>query len=403
MHSIASALLLDNNKTMSEASASTDDGSDDSSNWQIMHSKRKKKPKNSKVNKKQKHTDDLPSTSKAANSNKFSELSNDDEENENNEENKIPKPPPIFVPGVADICNMVKKISGEITEREFNYKAVSDGQIKLNIKTIESYRKLVKYFEKNNICYHTFQLKTERAYRIVIKNLHHSTPVENIKAYLLLKGHQVRYVANIKHKQTKQPLPIFYVDLDPSPNNKEVYDIKSIDNAIVKIEPPLKTSDIVQCHRCQEYGHTKTYCKRPYACVKCGFNHPTTNCQKRREDPPSCALCSDKHTANYKGCQVYQNLLRRRLPTNRPQAYPQFSGNMNEFPNINHRNGNYIDNNVNNNVNLNQNMQSYAASLKYNASDNNVMKNIETLLNKQIELTTTLMNMMSLLINKLCN
>jgi hypothetical protein len=34
----------------------------------------------------------------------------------------------------------------------------------------------------------------------------------------------------------------------------------------------------------------------------------TTECQKAKETPPKCALCSGEHTANYMGCTVYKEL-----------------------------------------------------------------------------------------------
>jgi hypothetical protein len=46
--------------------------------------------------------------------------------------------------------------------------------------TPETYRKLVKYLKKI-IFYHTYQIKEERAYRIVIKYLQHSTDAEDIR------------------------------------------------------------------------------------------------------------------------------------------------------------------------------------------------------------------------------
>jgi hypothetical protein len=55
--------------------------------------------------------------------------------------------------------------------------------------TTETYRKLVKNFKENNIFYRTYQIKEERAYRIVIKCLHHSTQTEDIKQELFELGH----------------------------------------------------------------------------------------------------------------------------------------------------------------------------------------------------------------------
>lgn len=360
--------------------------------WQVINTKRKKSTMLGDGNKKQKQND-----ATCASTNKYAllDIADDGIDNVGDDGERIPKPPPIFIPGITNITKMINNLSSVISNNDFNYKSIHGGQIKLNVKSVDSFRKTVKYFETNNISFHTYQLKTERAFRVVIKGLHHTTPVENIKAELILQGHQVRYIVNVKSKISKEPLPMFYVDLDPDPDNKNIFNIRYIDNAVVTIEPQRKISDIVQCHRCQEYGHTKTYCKKPYVCVKCGLNHPSINCPKERDSPARCIHCLKSHTANYKGCQVYQNLVRKRTPENNIR-YRNFSLNQNDFPPVN-PNVNKLEN-----EHFNQGV-SYASVLNHDRNiNNNFMKNIETLLNKQIELTTTLMNMMSLLINKLC-
>lgn len=52
---------------------------------------------------------------------------------------------------------------------------------------------------------------------------------------------------------------------------------------------------------------------RPYRCVKCGQSHKTSDCEKRdRNTPAMCALCKGPHPANYKGCEVYKEILARK-------------------------------------------------------------------------------------------
>jgi hypothetical protein len=36
------------------------------------------------------------------------------------------------------------------------------------------------------------------------------------------KGHKVRHVLNAKHRISKEPLPLFFVDLELQSNNKEI-------------------------------------------------------------------------------------------------------------------------------------------------------------------------------------
>ena len=52
---------------------------------------------------------------------------------------------------------------------------------------------------------------------------------------------------------------------------------------------------------------------RPFHCVKCAQSHKTSDCPKRdRNTPAQCALCHGSHPANYKGCEVYREILARK-------------------------------------------------------------------------------------------
>ena len=62
------------------------------------------------------------------------------------------------------------------------------------------------------------------------------------------------------HRITEEPLNLFFVDLEPAAN-KDVYNIPTLKN--IQIEPPrVNKTNVVQCARCQQYGHTKTYCNK---------------------------------------------------------------------------------------------------------------------------------------------
>ena len=98
-------------------------------------------------------------------------------------------------------------------------------------------------------------------------------------------GHQTRAINNITRYDTKQPLPLFLTELERRTNNKEIYEIKKILNTIVTVEPPRYKKDIPQCMLCQKYGHTKNYCNRSLACVKCAKNHLTIHCPVRCRVP----------------------------------------------------------------------------------------------------------------------
>jgi len=90
----------------------------------------------------------------------------------------------------------------------------------------------------------------------------------------------------------------------------------------IVVEAPRKKNHIVQCTRCQYYGHTKTYCSRPYVCVKCGREHNTTLCTKDPTAPATCALYGGDHPKSYKGWVIYKNLQQARCKTYHPSHPP---------------------------------------------------------------------------------
>ncbi|VEN54315.1 unnamed protein product, partial [Callosobruchus maculatus] len=249
--------------------------------------------------------------------NRFSPLTTEDDHSQNNTAKKIPRPPPIFVYGVINFPEMIKKLSEIVAEEQYITKSMPDNTIKINCNTPDTYRILVRFMRENNIVHHTYQLKEERAFRVVIKHLHHTIDPEDIKEELTKEGHQVRNVMNGRHRITKEPLNMFFVDLEPASNNKDIYDLVALQNKVVHVEPPRTQRGLIQCTKCQQYGHTKTYCNRPFVCVKCGGPHNTSTCKKTRDTPAKCALCDGPHPANYKGCEFYQSLVKSNNANNR--------------------------------------------------------------------------------------
>jgi hypothetical protein len=234
---------------------------------------------------------------------------------ENTQPHKIQKPPPIFLHGVINYDKMIRSINEVAETEQFYTKSMANNVIKITCLTPETYRTLIKHFKETDVYYHTYQLKEERAYRVVLKYLHHTTDIEDIRQDLLQQGHVARNIVNAHHRISKEHLNLFFVDLEPAKNNKEVYKITAIQNKIIHFEPPRTNKNhIPQCARCQQYGHTRNYCNRPYACVKSGGQHNSAECKKSRDSPEKCALCGGNHPSNYKGCKSYHNIISGRNP-----------------------------------------------------------------------------------------
>lgn len=217
-------------------------------------------------------------------------------------------PPPIFIQSVSNYKGMIDRIMQTIPNQQFATKAIANNGVKISVNEVDSYRKLVKEFRLREIKFYTYQIKSERAFKVVIRNLHHSINTDEIKEALQDEGFSVRNVVNIRHRLTKAPLPMFFIDLEPVGDYKKIYDLKILLHHRIIVESPRPRKDVAQCLRCQQYGHTKAYCTLSPVCVKCGEEHESKECKKPFETKPTCGLCGGDHTANYRGCPTYLRL-----------------------------------------------------------------------------------------------
>lgn len=281
--------------------------------YTLVSRKKKRSPESNPRNVRQKG-DSLPIETEIQN--RFSPLlSENPQEQEIFEE--VPRKPQIQPIFVTNITNF-KAFQNDVNQMGFKEKylvKVLSNQIKILPDDIPTYREMISYFKSKNVSYYTHRLKQERSFRVVLKNVHHTTPHEDIIEDLAALGYVVENVSNIKHARTKEPLSMFFIDLKNDPHNKDIYSVTKMGNKIVSFEPPNKRREIPQCKRCQRFGHTQNNCGRSFRCVKCPDNHSTIACPKKnRETPAICTNCGEHHPANYKGCQVYRQLLEKKFP-----------------------------------------------------------------------------------------
>ena len=108
---------------------------------------------------------------------------------------------------------MIKFIEKDINKEDYKLK-INNNQIKILPANPDSYRNTL------NANYHTYQRKQERPFRVV---------------KLLKLGHEVTNISNIRHRISKNPLSLFFIDLKQKLNNKQIYNINRLINSVVKI------------------------------------------------------------------------------------------------------------------------------------------------------------------------
>jgi len=194
----------------------------------------------------------------------------------------------------------------------------------------------------------------------------------------------------------KRTLNLFFVDLEPAGNNKNIYDIMALQNKIIQIEPPrVNKRNIPQCARCQQYSHTRTYCNKLFACAKCGGPHNSKDCSKRKDTPAKCALCGGNHSANYKGCELYHNIIKgnniHRTPPTRsppkPTAVPDHTTTLNNLPNQQRSYAEVVGNRV-------QQDENSASTLK------TFLEDFKLLFAQLLQQNSLILNMLTTLLNK---
>lgn len=244
-----------------------------------------------------------PQTTDANVENTFSLLAEKQQTEDTQKSKEESKPPPLFVAGVVDINPLMKV---------------------LNVIAKESYDSIVKELKDRNTEFHSYQKKQDRPFKVVLRNMHSSSDQQLLKEELESLGHSIMKISNMRHRVSNAPLPMFIIDLKPSPNNKKIYDVEFLVNTKIRFEAPQKKREIPQCTRYQRYGHTKNFCSRQARCVKCAQNHPTSACPiKERTPNTKYILCEGMHPANYKGCTVYKELQKAKcLPLRKKEVTP---------------------------------------------------------------------------------
>lgn len=98
---------------------------------------------------------------------------------------------------------------------------MSKGKVKLSFSNIHDYRASVRLQDANDMKFNNYQCKEDKAFRVVMRGWHYKSDLSYLKDEVEAMGYKVRSITNIKGKD-KKPLHLFYLDLEPSTNDKNI-------------------------------------------------------------------------------------------------------------------------------------------------------------------------------------
>ncbi|KAK4876598.1 hypothetical protein RN001_009104 [Aquatica leii] len=204
---------------------------------------------------------------------------------------------PIVLRNKAKLENLRQKMN----TNKINYtKASTTAQgIRIQPQCTDDYRKLRKLMEAEGHEYHTHSPRQERSLKVVIRGIPVESTEEEIIEDLNRQGYPVFKITRMNGKQ-KIPAPMVLVELERKYNS--IYKLTHVVGLSITTEALRQSGEIIQCHRCQLFGHIQQNCTAEYKCMKCAENHNTHECVKPKTIAAKCSNCGGPHTSTYKNC-----------------------------------------------------------------------------------------------------
>lgn len=228
------------------------------------------------------------------------------------------KPVPMYIRGKEAIRG-IHAVMTNLKIAQYDVKLLKGGlEAKLQLPNITDFRATQRDLTMRKYPFYTYQLKSERALRVFLKGLDPDTEVSAIIMELKSMKFDVKNVSNCRNKEGKKS-SAFLVEINVGETNVSphpIYALKRFMHMVVTVEEPGRSRRPVQCHNCQEFNHTRNQCHLRAVCVICAGSHKTENCDKDKEnrEAKKCNNCGECHTANYRGCSVYQHFYERMNP-----------------------------------------------------------------------------------------
>lgn len=224
--------------------------------------------------------------------------------------------PPIIIEGVARWQAFLRNLRqcGFVFEAKF----VGDA-IHVRCDSSGRFRELQTHLKQQKICFHTFQLKSERELKVALRGLRHDTPPEDIIEDLQSEGFTPTAATILSRNEGggKKPTNTFLVRLRKVGSWGKIWDLRKLLGVAIRVEEFHPKPGLPQCYRCQNFGHASFNCNLPVRCVKCAGNHYGRECPLPPSHEPQCCNCNGQHVASWRGCPAHQEALAKKRGASR--------------------------------------------------------------------------------------
>ncbi|GFT01575.1 nucleic-acid-binding protein from transposon X-element [Trichonephila clavipes] len=219
-----------------------------------------------------------------------------------------------------------RKFPGTVNKMAGNY-------IKIQPATPDDHRDIVTHLENIRAQHYIIKRLADRPIKVVIKGLPVKTDVAEIESDLISQGFEVEKVAQLRKVSTKEPLPIFMVEVHRNEKAELIHDVKTVCYLCVTVDPFRKKPGATQCYNCNYFNHSSKNCRMTPRCLKCEKDHRTGDCTiKEKLEKPRCINCNQEgHVASLRSCTAFpkikpkkgeaqnnKNVQKKTIPATRP-------------------------------------------------------------------------------------
>lgn len=221
--------------------------------------------------------------------------------------------------------------------------------IKYHTSCRSDYDKLYSTLQNENLSFYSYEPRETRLLQVVIKRLPTFIEPSVLKEELQKLNFAVEHVRQMTVPEQssdgtpmRRPIPVWVVTLPNNEHSRTIYQLFDINNHVIKVESYRPTPHVIQCHKCQNFGHTSRRCNLQTRCVKCSNSHLFSECPSKGPDhTPKCANCGGSHTSSYSQCPVQlqqrrelQEKLRKKRNAQQESSVQHPVWTSSDFPNL---------------------------------------------------------------------
>ncbi|KAL1129704.1 hypothetical protein AAG570_012648 [Ranatra chinensis] len=184
----------------------------------------------------------------------------------------------------------------------------------------KAYQKVYDLYKERNVQFFSFAFKDDHLKRFVLHDLPATFTPELILAELKRTIPSITSVSQMTKKLengSTRKLPLFIVTAKKDVTIQSFSQVRAIFYHEYKVEKFRSGgSNVVQCYKCQNFGHTNRFCNMPERCVCCGQAHSAKEC---KETILKCPNCSENHSAGSLNCRVRHLYIQRNVSRKSPK------------------------------------------------------------------------------------